>query len=124
MTAKTKIKMRNAKLRYYAAAALIVLAIIGSIIIGRGVRQYAPAKQEGALQHAPAELEAVKPAQRDDNKSLTTVPKGKIIQPAPQHKIEQLRKGLGLPERGEEEKDTKRQLEEILKKHPNARFIF
>lgn len=116
--------MRNAKLWYYVAAALIVLAIIGSIIIGRGVLQHAPAKQEGALQHTPAELEAIKPVERDDNKALTTAPKGKIIQPAPRHKIEQLRKSLGLPEREEEEKDTKRQLEEILKKYPNARFIF
>lgn len=123
MTSNTKVKTRNAKLKYYVIAALVILAIIGLIIVNSGVMQDAPAKAE-IIQPASQDSKSVLSIKGKPTSIGHSIPtKGKIIQPAPQHKIEQLRKSLGLPEHEEEEKGIKQQMEEILKKYPNARFI-
>lgn len=121
MTSNTKVKMKNARLKYYVIATLVILAIIGLIIANSGVT---PAKVE-IIQPAPQDSKSVLSIKGKPTSIGHSIPptKGKIIPPAPQHKIEQLRKSLGLPEHEEEEKGIKQQMEEILKKHPDARFI-
>ncbi|MFH1288491.1 MAG: hypothetical protein ABII25_07320 [bacterium] len=112
-----KLSLRNILL-----GCAIIFVFIGLIIYAirkkdnsRGTLQLAPAADLGKI----IIQSKIKKSTAPESK-----PKGKIIPPAPSYKIENIRRKLNLPEPEEEEKDTRRLQEEILKKDPHAQFIF
>ncbi|MEW6088937.1 MAG: hypothetical protein AB1498_11610 [bacterium] len=108
-------KNQNPEIWYYAAAAVIIIIIISLFDI--------QSKKELTEKSYDSTIEKIIIESKSGTEINTGIkPEGRIVPPASQYEISLLRQKLNLPE--EEAKDTRQAHEEVLKKDPQAKFIF